>query len=101
MAAKGKQVSIVDLKVIVIGDNFYWGKGETLEEAIKLASHPKRYVAYITHPDSTVDGMGGVSYPAGDSNRPKVIARKGIKQSEPAKAIGGRFRNTNKTQAKA
>jgi hypothetical protein len=70
-------VNISDLKIIVFGDNHNWGKGDTLEQALKLAGKPRNYIAYVAHPDTVVDGMGGMSYPEGQA--PKNIIRKGVK----------------------
>ena len=63
------------LKIIVMGDNFEWAKADTIEEAAKIIRNPKKYVAFLVHPDSTVTGMGAVTYP--DGFAPKVISRKG------------------------
>lgn len=70
-----------DMKVLVIGA-YVWGKGNTLTEALKnMRKNGKssKYIAYIVHPDSWVDGMGAISYPSGYA--PKEIHRVGIPQN--------------------
>ncbi len=65
------------MKVMVIGDNNGWGKGDTIKEARDnvrkaMGSYPKQYLVYIVHPSSTVDEVsGGVVYPRGFP--PKLI----------------------------
>jgi DTW domain-containing protein YfiP len=71
---------IADLKVIVLGNNYQWGKGETIEEARSNAGKPTYYVAYVVHPDSTVNGMGQIAFPNPlEANRPKLVMRKAPK----------------------
>lgn len=68
-----------DMKILVIGDQV-WGKGDTLNEALKNMrknGQSKAYIAYIIHPDSWVDGMGSISYPT--DYPPKEFHRVGVK----------------------
>lgn len=51
------------MKIIVIGYNHYWGRGDTLREALNNARKPRHYTAFIVHPDSAVNDMGAISYP--------------------------------------
>lgn len=64
--------------ILVIGCNGHWAKGETLDEAVKNAARPKRYIAFIAHADTTIDDFGGACYPMGYA--PKVISRHGFKE---------------------
>lgn len=73
-------LNIVNPKIIVVGDNFCWGKGDTVEEARRNADNPRKYLVYVVHPDSTVNGMGGIEYPAG--SKPWLIERHGMPQPE-------------------
>jgi hypothetical protein len=68
-----------DLVVIVVGNNHCWGKGDTLEEAIKNASRPTGYVAYVAKPDTTVSEMdGSLTWTRGF--QPKLVASRGVKK---------------------
>jgi hypothetical protein len=69
-----------DLKILVIGSNGNWAKGDTLTEALKLSYKPKAYLAYIVHPSSTVDGLGSVEYPS--EYKPKLIHSVGTKKKK-------------------
>lgn len=72
-----KELKIVDLKVMVIGINQCWGMADTIEEALRHAQSPKRYVAHVVHPDSDVCGVTGqIISPKGFE--PKLIARVGF-----------------------
>jgi hypothetical protein len=73
-------MKITDLKILVIGSNGCWAKGDTLAEALKLSYRPKEYLAYIAHNMTTVDGMGSLNYPRHAA--PKEIIRKGLGQKK-------------------
>ena len=77
-------MNLSDLKVFVIGPNV-WGKGDTIDEAVKNAGKPKQWVAYIAHNDTKVDPIdGGMSFPSGErpgQYQPKRIHGKGVKLS--------------------
>jgi len=63
----------------VVGNNHCWGKGDTLEEALKYASRPAKYVAYIAKPDTTVSEFdGSLTWTRGFA--PKLIASRGVKR---------------------
>jgi hypothetical protein len=51
--------------VIVFGSNHLWAIAPTLKEAVSKAERPKQWIAYSIHPDTTVDGMGMMTYPKG------------------------------------
>jgi hypothetical protein len=63
----------------------YWGKGSTAIESIKncrkvYGAGMKDYDVYKAHPETTIDGMGGFSYPTGPeedrfAHRPVMIDR--------------------------
>ena len=63
-----------ETKILIVGSNMMWGKGDTVAEAKKAAGKPKHYIGYVCHPETTIDGMGGPVYPAG--YQPKVIISK-------------------------
>jgi hypothetical protein len=67
-------MNIKALKMIAIGDNRCWGKGDTIEEALKNAQRPRHYVLYVVHPDTVVDGMGWLQFPMGED--PKRVMTK-------------------------
>ena len=78
-------MQISEMKILVIGDNGNWAKADTLDEAIRLAYKPKQYVAYIAHPESSVDKWGLVTWPRSEqadpnqsdrTHAPKMIVRK-------------------------
>ncbi len=72
----GEEVTPQEMRVLVIGEGV-WGKGDTLEEALKNAGRPKKYLVYVVHPDTQVNVMdGSLSFPLGMN--PKEIVRKGI-----------------------
>ena len=72
------------MKILVIGPNV-WGRGDTLKEALKNASRPKKYIAYIAHPESRVDFMGNITFPM--DYPPKEIDRKGVAASLPTTGL--------------
>jgi hypothetical protein len=78
--AEDKALPLTEVKILVISQN-YWGKGKTLREALanmrKAGGQTRRYVAYLAHPDSYVDGMGYITAPTGF--RPIEFHRVGIK----------------------
>ena len=84
-------MTVQDMKILVMGDNRCWGKGDTVAEALANARKPKRYIAYICHPKTQVDEMGYICTPARktvagrQAVRPKEILRKGIPYEQPAK----------------
>lgn len=76
----GVLVTPEDMKIIVVGTNHGWGRGDTLDQARKNASQPKHYNAYVVHPKTSVDEISGslfypVDYP------PKLIVSKLDKQA--------------------
>ena len=69
-----------DLIVIVVGNNHCWGKGDTLDEALRNASRPTGYVAYVAKPDTTVSEFdGSLCWTRGFA--PKLIMAKGVKKA--------------------
>lgn len=75
--ATPKTEQILPLEIIVVGDNHCWGRGQTLDEALRRASKPKAYLAYICQPGSPVSELdGGISWYPGF--KPKLIASKGV-----------------------
>lgn len=67
-----------DVCVIVVGDNNCWGKAETLNEAKKLASNPRKWVAYVAKTDTTVSEVdGSLTWTRGFA--PRKIASCGVK----------------------
>jgi hypothetical protein len=70
------------MKILVVGDRA-WGKADTLGEALTnmVQSGGKRsqFIAYVVHPDSTITGMGDISYPT--DFPPKEIHRVGVKKA--------------------
>lgn len=58
-------MKLTDLKILVMGANV-WGKGDTLAEALKNASKPTHYIAYIVHHSAYVDDMGYITWNTGD-----------------------------------
>src|SRR5690348_3496232 len=67
-----------DCCIIVIGNNHCWGKGDTLSEALRNASRPSKYIAYIGKNDTTVSEMdGALTWSKGFA--PREIDRKGWK----------------------
>ena len=82
-------MKLLDTQITVVGAGGNWGKGETLDEAMKSAASPKYYVAYVAHPDSKVTATGSISWPRSKDAikdridiryAPKVICRKERKQ---------------------
>jgi hypothetical protein len=66
------------LKILVVGDNHCWGKADTLEEALSLAWRPKRWVAYLVHPETSVHEVdGSLMCPKGYA--PRKIFSRGVK----------------------
>lgn len=57
--------------VLVIGQNV-WGKGETIEEALKEATNPKSYDIYFAEKTTKVTSLGDIEYKEGCP--PKFIA---------------------------
>lgn len=76
-----------DMKILVIGTGV-WGKGDDVHEALahmrREGSASKKYLVYIIHPDSYVDGMGRINYPV--DYPPKKIMERGF---APGKRIKG------------
>jgi len=80
------EINIKDWDVIVVGDNHCWGRAPLLEEAVKNASRPRRYVAYLCHPDTTVSEFdGALTWNKGCE--PKLISRKGLTGIKPWGAV--------------
>jgi hypothetical protein len=57
----------LQIKILVIGCN-HWGKGDTLEEAIKIARKHAggklpNWIAYLVPAEVYVDEMGYITYP--------------------------------------
>ncbi len=74
--------SLDDVNILVIGDHV-WGRGATLEEALKGASKPRKYIAYIAHKSVYLDEMGDFCYPAGvPVEKPREIFRHGLPKQE-------------------
>lgn len=48
--------------IIVIGANGTWGKADSVREAMRLASRPKNYIAYLAPKDASVTDMGSIRY---------------------------------------
>lgn len=65
------------MRILVMGPNV-WGKGDTLDEALKNATNPRMYIAYIIHHDTTVYDDGSIGFPPG--MHPKEIIRKETKK---------------------
>ena len=77
---KVQSEQFADAVIIAIGNNHCWGKGNTLEDALKNASRPQKWVAYICHADTTVSEMdGSLTWTRGHA--PRVIASRGVKTS--------------------
>lgn len=52
------------MKIIVVGVNNCWGRAETLSQALKNASKPKHYVAWMCSEETTVNATdGSLEYP--------------------------------------
>lgn len=64
-----------DSEIIVVGSNHCWGRAELLEEAIKNASRPQYYVAYIAKRGTGVSEFdGALTFDKGSA--PRVIAKR-------------------------
>ena len=71
------------LEYIAIGP-FVWGRGATIDEAKKKMKYMLRgssvkpgysYYVYEVGPDTTVDGMGSLSYPMAGP-KPKIVEQR-------------------------
>lgn len=80
-------MNLQDVKVLVVTlSPGYWGKGDTLAEALEKAKYIKgteQYAAYLVHPDTIVDGMGGFRFPEGFPPREIFAGR--VVMAKPAK----------------
>lgn len=65
-------------KIIVIGDNRCWGRGDTLNEAKRNASNPRKWTAYIVTDDTTVSEFDA-SFTWTRGEAPRLIAYHGTK----------------------
>ncbi len=74
--------------ILVVGPGT-WGRGETLDEALKAAQKPSRYAVYVAHRDTWVDEFGAIVSPRGW--RPRKIWTRGL----------GGTKNEKKEKAKA
>jgi hypothetical protein len=73
--------ALADLVVIVVGNNHQWAKAATLDEAVRNAGNPKKWVAYVAKPDTQVSEVdAGFSWTRGW--KPKLITSKGITKAE-------------------
>jgi hypothetical protein len=68
-----------------------WGRGENIQQAIRRmrSQIPRVYVkpgygyaVYEVGPDTTVDGLGGLSYPAAGPKPKEVYRRKAVKREQ-------------------
>jgi hypothetical protein len=66
-------MELQDVKVIVVSCGFAgtWGRGDTLDEALKNAKKPRNYRVYLAHPETVIRSDGGFNFPHG--NPPKEI----------------------------
>ena len=55
-------VNLSNVKVLALAFG-YWGKGDTIAEALQNARNPKHYVLYLVHEDTWVDAGGFINYP--------------------------------------
>lgn len=60
--------------IIIIGSNGYWAKADDAKTARKNAHNPKHYLVYSVHPDTTVDGLGDLTYPS--KHKPILLEQK-------------------------
>lgn len=74
-------------KILVIENSFpgSWGKGDTLEEALKNAGKPRYYTAYRVHPSTTVSGMGDLQWNVGDGPECEPVEIANIQRKVKAK----------------
>lgn len=82
MSAQTPQLTMEKVWVLVIGDRA-WGRGPTLYKALKelvdAGGSQRKYIAYLIHKDSYVDGMGSLTFP--HDFPPREIHRVGVKES--------------------
>lgn len=80
MAEKGKVITSMDELQIMVMEPMcpgYWGKAPTLDEALRNAHNPKKYLVLLVHKDTTVDPVDGrLEYPL--PFQPREIFRKGV-----------------------
>ncbi len=63
--------SLDDVIILVVADRA-WGRGATLEEALKKVPgrlKPRKYKAYLTHKSTYIDDIGAAIYPTGFAPR--------------------------------
>lgn len=70
------------MKIIVVGGNNCWGKGDTFTEALKLANRPKAYVAYLTTDTTGVSDFNGALVYGKDDAKPALIDYRGVPKPE-------------------